>query len=618
MEKTGRIKRLDPIVAQRIAAGEVIERPSSVVRELIDNAIDAGATSITVAIENGGLDLISVMDNGSGIAPEDLSLCCESHATSKVVSVDDLYHLSTMGFRGEALYSIAACARVTIASSWNGKSPWSVTVDNGRKEEPVPGGPSVGTKVDVEGLFKFIPARRNFMKRPSAEASSCRAVMVEKSLAFPSVEFRLIVDGGSRVLLPATSRKDRVLDALATDKNLVRSETMELTDHAGRFDLYAVCSTPATFRSDRSHIKVYVNNRPIEDYSLVQAVTYGYGEMLPGGSFPYCYLFISVDPELADFNIHPAKREVKLRNKAEIHHQIVEMIRTQVRRTIPRLRGMTQESEASRQPDLGSSSDYSSPTSGASGSSAFRHTSYGSGAPPASSSVAESLKRDSRPEDPRWFEKARDFLQKTASPSAVTISADRAAPDSTSWIPESPAEQKFTYIGQAFSLFLIAEKDGDLYIVDQHAAHERILYDEVVSRRDIQKLMVPLKFDVDRDVDEFLQQNSQVYAEYGIELTRPEEQQWEILSMPALGKPVEKQVVSFISQHCGDMTELDKGLYAIIACHSAIRDGDSLDKAAAEEILRKVFAMEDPRCPHGRTFLVRLSQDELRKSVGRT
>ncbi|AEC01634.1 DNA mismatch repair endonuclease MutL [Parasphaerochaeta coccoides] len=626
MEKTGRIKRLDPIVAQRIAAGEVIERPSSVVRELIDNAVDAGATTITVAIENGGLDLISIMDNGSGIAPDDLPLCCESHATSKVASVDDLYHLSTMGFRGEALYSIAACSRVTIASSWHGQSPWSMTVDNGRKEEPVPGGPSTGTKVDVEGLFKFIPARRNFMKRASAEAASCRAVMVEKSLAFPSIEFRLLVDDSLRVHFPVTNRKERVLDALATDKNLVRSETMELTDHAGRFDLYAVCSTPSTFRSDRSHIKVYVNNRPIEDYALVQAVTYGYGEMLPGGSFPYCYLFISVDPELADFNIHPAKREVKLRNKAEIHHQIVEMVRTQVRRTIPRLRGMMQEDHAADvqsdvQPELGASPRHQGERT-ADTHVASKHVTYGygsaSGYSPAPSSVAEALKNSGKPADFCWFEKARDFLQKSGTSSAVTIKADRTAADATTWIPENASEQDFTYIGQAFSLFLIAEKDGDLYIVDQHAAHERILYDEIVSRKDIQKLMVPLSFDVDGDVDEYLQQNSHLYAEYGIELTRPDERQWEIMTMPALGKPVEKQVVDFISHHCGDMTELDKGLYAIIACHSAIRDGDTLDKMAAEEILRKVFAMAEPRCPHGRTFLVRLSQDELRKSVGRT
>ncbi len=352
MELRGRIKKLDAIVAQRIAAGEVIERPSSVVRELIDNAVDAGATAIMISLENGGLDLISVTDNGSGIAADDLPLCCESHATSKVSSVDDLYHLSTMGFRGEALYSIAACAKVTIASSHQGASPWSITVDNGIRSEITPGGPQAGTRVDVEGLFKFIPARRNFMKRPAAEASSCRAVMVEKSLAFPHIEFKLLVDGAIRTFLPATGRKERILDALATDKNLVRSETMELVDHAGRFDLYAVCSTPAVFRSDRSHIKIYVNNRPIEDYAMVQAVTHGYGEMLPGGSFPYCYLFITVDPELADFNIHPAKREVKLRNKAEIHHQIVEMVRSQVRRTIPRLRAQQEENLAAIQPDI--------------------------------------------------------------------------------------------------------------------------------------------------------------------------------------------------------------------------------------------------------------------------
>ncbi len=164
----------------------------------------------------------------------------------------------------------------------------------------------------------------------------------------------------------------------------------------------------------------------------------------------------------------------------------------------------------------------------------------------------------------------------------------------------------------------MAQKGNDLYIVDQHAAHERILYDEVITRKDIQRLMVPLKFEVDKDVDDYLQENSYLYADYGIELSQPEPMVWEILTLPALGKPVEKQIIDFISHHCGDLTELDKGLYAIIACHSAIRDGDAVDRMAAEAILKKVFAMEDPRCPHGRTFLVRLSEEELRKSVGRT
>lgn len=638
-----RIQLLDPIVAQRIAAGEVIERPASVVRELVDNAIDAHATSINVYVQEGGLRRITVIDDGDGIDKEDLPLCCKSHATSKVATLEDLYHLSTMGFRGEALYSIAACAKVTISSSRMLASPWQITVDNGVEGQVAPGGPNAGTKVDVEDLFHDIPARRMFLKRPSTEATLCKNVMAEKALAFPEVEFKFYSDDVLRLHLPSASKKDRVLDTLATDKNLVRSEALELYDTAGKFSLYAVASSPACYRSDRSHIKIYINNRPVEEYALVQAVTYGYGEMLPGGSFPYCYLFVTVDPTLVDFNIHPAKREVKLRNKAEVHHQVVEMVRTQVRRAIPRLKIEAQQQAA--QLELGQSAV------GPQEASAQRHAtsarteygeysaepyrSYGSGGTASHGSSgtgardSQAMATERRPSDPAWFAKAKAMLRPQSAeiprPSmsgenveAPQAKADRHATDASDWIAQTAEEQGFTYLGQAFDLFLIAQKGNDIYLVDQHAAHERILFDEIKAHKDIQKLMVPLSFEVERDVDLFLQENSYIYGEFGMELSRPEDLLWELATLPALCKPVEKAIIRFISTQTGDLDEIEKGLYAIIACHAAIKDGDPVDSHTAKAILEKVFAMEDPCCPHGRTFLVRISKQELWQAVGRT
>lgn len=626
-----RIQLLDPIVAQRIAAGEVIERPASVVRELVDNSIDAHAASITVTVHEGGLRRISVIDDGDGIDKDDLPLCCKSHATSKVSTLDDLYHLATMGFRGEALYSVAACAKVTIASSRMQASPWQITVDNGISTDIIPGGPAIGTKVDVEDLFHDIPARRMFLKRPSSEATMCKNVLVEKALAFPDIEFKFYSDDVLRLHLSPASKRDRVLDALSSDKNLIRGETLELYDTAGRFSLYAVASTPACYRSDRSQIKIYINNRPVEEYSLVQAVTYGYEEMLPGGSFPYCYLFVTVDPTLVDFNIHPAKREVKLRNKAEVHHQVVEMIRTQVRRAIPRLR-IDAEEPSSAQLELGQSASASPEPSQApsqdptyrqyddSHSGGFSMESargYGERKTHGQPTFATGARfQEQRPEDPAWFAKAKEFLAPRHD--APQAKADRKASDASQWIAQQPQSQDFIYLGQAFDLFLIAQKGDDIYLVDQHAAHERILFDEIRARKDIQRLMVPLSFEVDRDVDRFLTENSYIYAQFGIELTRPEDLLWELATLPALGKPMEADIVKFISTMTGDIAEIEKGLYAIIACHAAIKDGDPVDQYTAKAILEKVFAMEEPCCPHGRTFLVRISKQELWQAVGRT
>ncbi|MGH0053230.1 MAG: DNA mismatch repair endonuclease MutL [Sphaerochaetaceae bacterium] len=589
-----KIQKLDPLVAQRIAAGEVIDRPASVIRELLDNALDAGAKTLVASVIDGGLETIKLIDDGEGIAKEDLPLLCESHATSKVHNLDDLYHIKSMGFRGEALYSIAAVSSITIASSLQGQDAYQITVDNGEKGAIQPGGPREGTTVTVEGLFKELPARRQFLKRPSTEATMCRYVLQEKALAFPDRAFRFIADGKIRVDLPATTKKQRVLDVLSISQNIVPSEMLELYDTAGRFNLYAVCSSPALYRSDRSHIKIFVNNRPVEEFSLVQAVTYGYGEMLHGGAYPYCYLFIDVDPTLVDFNIHPTKREVKLRNKAEIHHQVVGMISSQVRRTIPRI--VAKELEAEQTPLLTPKVTYTQQPSVSSAS--HEHASRYQG-------------EARKPIDPEWFQKAKEILSTEGMQTTRTTEAEN--------IWEMQAERPtFTYLGQAFNLFLIAEKGDDLYLVDQHAAHERILYDEIRGKKEVQALMISISFEVERDVDTYLQQNQDVYLNLGIKLVRSDDLMWEIQALPALYRSIEKQLVSFIQTMSGESEEVEKGLYAIVACHAAIKAGDSVDRMMAISLLEKVFALEEPVCPHGRTFVIRLHKDELMKAVQRT
>ncbi len=600
------IKRLDPLVAQRIAAGEVIERPASVMRELIDNALDADSTSITASVVEGGLEEITVIDDGDGIAQEDLPLLCESHATSKVSSLDDLYQLQTMGFRGEALYSIASVSAITIASSYKGADSASITIDNGKKGPVLPGGPDRGTNVSVKGLFKEIPARRQFLKRPSTEATMCKNILLEKSLAFPKRSFKFYTDGKLRLDLPATTRKERVLDALSTSQNIIPSEMLELHESAARFSLYAVSSSPAIFRSDRSHIKIYINDRPIEDYALVQAVTYGYGELLPGGSFPYCYLFITVDPTLVDFNIHPTKREAKLRNKAEIHHQIVSMIASQVKRTLPRLvkevqGNLTETGQGLFAPpnhsSFSPSPSYDRPSSDTSGSSTREkgHTYANQG----------------KPSDPLWFQKAKEALQENR------METSRRSEETDIWA-EQTQQESFTYLGQAFNLFLLAQKGDDLFLVDQHAAHERILFDAVRLRQEVQPLMIPVDFEVESDVDAYLQERVDVYLNLGIKLERKGPLQWHLLAIPAMYRSIEKEVVSFVQKHAGDAKEIEKGLYAIVACHAAIKAGDRVENTTAIELLKKVFALEEPTCPHGRTFVVRLNKDELARAVGRT
>lgn len=612
----GRINTLDPVVAARIAAGEVIDRPQSVARELIDNAIDAGALDITLSIEGGGIRLLRVSDNGEGISKEDLPLTVRRHATSKIHNVDDLYHLSTMGFRGEALYSVAAVSHLRIESSYMGQEAWTYSVDNGREEGITKGGPDRGTTVTVEELFSEIPARRSFLKREASEGTLCRNVLIQKAMAFPKVHFRFINDGAIKLDLPAReTRFDRVMDILTSDEKLAKGDFCLLEDKGEKFSVYLVTSLPGVHRSDRSKIRIYVNGRPVEEYSLVQAICYGYAEKLPGGSYPYSVLFIEDDPELVDFNIHPAKKEVKLRNRAEIHHTVSSLVSKALPSRIPTIkadeqprlelaesakvstsyedRSFTYRQHDDRARDQEAEEytpSYSTP----------RHQQSQKGTAPASSQTE-------RPKDNSWLEKARELSKKS-----YQVAQDEKE---DIWDRE---DDSFTYIGQAFRLFLICERKGRLYLVDQHAAHERVLFDELRSRASVQKLLVPIEFEVEADVDAFLSENSYIYTQYGIMLARKEEKLWELSSLPAMARPVEKQLVEFIRTRMGSEDEIESGLYAIVACKAAIKAGDLIDRYSAEALLEKVFRLEDPACPHGRTFIVTLEEGELRKMVGRT
>ncbi len=593
------IAKLDPLVARRIAAGEVIDRPASVVRELVDNAIDAHPSHITLTLENGGIDLISVLDDGSGIAREDLPLCCESHATSKIHTLEDLYHIDTMGFRGEALYSISAVSKTTIQSVTQSGEPASIVVDNGIASSVVPGGPSKGTLVTSEALFLDIPARRQFLKRPATEMQRCREVFLEKAIAYPEITFTFISDGQKRFELQSTGKKNRVLDVLALDKKIVPAEMKEISLEGGKYSLYAVCSSFALYRSDKSGIRIFVNNRPVDEYSMVQAVTYGYGEMLPGGAFPYCYLFISDDPTLVDFNIHPTKREVKIRNRAEIHHGVTSMLHEKLNRTIPRMTLSRQDSLPFREASYPEKKGEASAV-------ATHHPSYH-----ASSSQAEE-----KPIDPMWFSKAREILGHEKQKMEMRV--DRSTDTDGIWnLPHTKESDDFIYLGQAFNLFLICQRGDKLFLVDQHAAHERILYNAIKQKKDVQQLLIPIPFDVERDVDSYLAQSLDIYLNLGIKLERIGDCQWNLTTIPSLLKNIESDIIAFIQNQTGDASEVEKGLYAVVACHKAIKQGDTVDRTTAIHLLKQVFSLEDPVCPHGRTFVVRLDKQELMAAVGR-
>ena len=594
-----KIKVLDRLVAARIAAGEVIDRPAAIARELIDNSIDAKASEISVDVRGGGIESLSVIDDGCGIEKDDLPLTTQPHATSKISQLDDLYHLNTMGFRGEALYSISSVSKLSISS--NG---WTYTADCTTDGELTKGGCERGTRITSEELFKNLPVRRSFLKREASEAQLIKNTFISKAMAFENIHFKYYQDGALKLDLPKRNTlMDRVLDILTIDQKLMRSDFVFLESENSIYKIRVVARLPSLHRSDRSGIKIYVNSRAVDEYSLCQAVSYGYGEALPGGAFPYTVVFVDEDPELVDFNIHPAKKEVKIRNRAEIHHAISSLIHEKLPKSIPTIVSADEQMElqpAASKKVLFEDKEFLYEKAV---SNEIKNQSYEDVYSPSKSYI-------DKPKDNSWLERAKNL------PSINKQLEAKATPKEELW--DSSVKKEIRYIGQAFKLFLICEYDNKLYLVDQHAAHERVIFDELRKQKGVQKLLIPYEFEVESDIDEFLSEHSDVYTQFGIALSRKDDKLWLLSALPALARPYEKEVAELIKTKIGSDSEIEAALYAIIACKAAIKAGDDIDRFSAQALLEKVFELEDPACPHGRTFIIVLDENELRKMVGRT
>ena len=316
LEKPVRI--LNAEVARKIAAGEVIDRPNAIIRELMDNAIDSNADSITVEISGGGIDKVRVVDNGVGMTKDDLANCARPHATSKISTETDLMNLTTLGFRGEALASIAAVCRLSINSGGYVMNA-SITEDH----IITPTTPLEGTIVSAEGLFENFPARRVFLKRPASEATLCKTMFVEKALANPQTAFRFINEGSIRLdLQKGQTLIQRFVKAmeLSEPQSLFSLVHGQDTGHNPDWSFDVVIGEPSVHRPNKKDIFIFVNGRRIQEYSLVQAVEYGSQGFFPNGTFPVAAVFITVNPSLVDFNIHPAKREVRFKDSSSLHH----------------------------------------------------------------------------------------------------------------------------------------------------------------------------------------------------------------------------------------------------------------------------------------------------------
>lgn len=600
------IRRLPNSLINRIAAGEVVERPASALKELVENAIDAGSGQINIRLEQGGLDLIEVADNGCGMTRDDIALALERHATSKLPD-EAIEMVATLGFRGEALPSIASVARLTIESRIEGEDGWTRIVNHGEVENDGPAAIPPGTKVRVEQLFAKVPARRKFLRTPRSEYAACVDVVRRLAMARPDIGFTLTHENRKAIAVQGgESGPDRV--AALTNKELrANSVAVDLVREDVR--LSGVAGLPTYNRGVADHQFLFVNGRPVKDRLLVGAVRGAYAEMLARDRHPIVALFIDMPPELVDVNVHPAKTEVRFREPAMIRGMIVSGLR--------------------RALDEG-------------GFRAVRR--------PAESALANWQTEPQAPDPQTSIFTAqgpigsRATFQSQPYPSAVqdnagafsSLNPDELAPlmgraeEAAEPVPEAVSHPLGIARGQVAKTYIVAEAEDGLVIVDQHAAHERLVLERMRKAVEggtvpSQALLMAEVVELDENACDRLEARLVELSEFGLELERFGPSAMLVRATPAmLGSGDVKGLITDLADELGaydealSLKERIDHVASTIACHGSVRAGRVLNVAEMNALLREMeVTPHSGQCNHGRPTWVKLAHGDIEKLFGR-
>jgi DNA mismatch repair protein MutL len=563
----GVIRVLHEKVVSQIAAGEVIERPASVVRELVDNCIDAGSGKIFVRIESGGKRLIRVSDDGSGMERDDLLLSIESHATSKISSVSDLFSIRSLGFRGEALPSIGAVSKLEITTRPHDHlAGHRLRVAGGRVRSIEEVGCPPGTTVEVRDLFFNVPARKKFLKAERAETDQILELVGRLGLPHLRVHFRL--DEGDRTLInlaPSSEEKGRLSALFGRE---AAGSMVETSRDFGAWRVKAYLGDPDFARSKADRILLYVNQRPVRDRLLMHAVLEGYGQRLMKGRYPQAAIFLEVDPSQVDVNVHPAKQEVRLQQGRNIHQSLVAVIQGGLGTQSPIIGGADLES-------------FHPPQSSGSGFQMVLE-------PPAEYPVSEEKKGSPR-----------------------------------------EGETDYRVVGQLRNTYIVLENGDGFVLMDQHAAHERILYEGLIrscltSKFEIQAFLIPQRVELSVRDSGILMEKLTHLLGLGLEVEPFGGNTFLLRSAPAVlsNTPWGKffsELIPILEDGPVDQSVIRDRLLTVMACHGAIRAGDRLSHEEMARLVRQLLATDLPNhCPHGRPTLRRFRFDELERSFRRT
>lgn len=588
-----KINVLSDELMKRIAAGEVVERPASVVKELIENSIDANALQIQLIIKGAGSDLVQVVDDGDGMSEEDVIVCVAKHATSKIVNVEDLEAIHTLGFRGEALSSIASVSRMVITSRVKEEDEATqLQVDAGAIRDVTKEAANPGTSIEVKNLFHNVPARRKFLKNDATELRHIITAFRRLALAYPQIEFILYVEDEKTMDLKSGSREERLGELLGTAEEI---KFVDIEKEANGISLKGYFSKPGEGRKTRTDQFIFLNNRYIVNKSLIHAILSGYGNKLGSNEYPVFALFIEMDPSLYDVNVHPMKIEVRFKDEKFIHDLLFRAMQEAfgTKKVVPDFKlvqGGTVSEEKS-EPQL----------------------------PP----EAPKKQKPSFQPPPRKIPEDHGQMTLEAQRPAAK---DTPALRSKSRVYQPPSEETSTF-WQLHNRYILSQIKSGLTIIDQHVAHERILYERAMASRErqaglSQQLLFPQTVQLSHE-DYLVVTEIMPYLEkIGFGLKEFGKNTVVIESVPVeTGVNNEKSLLlEMIDEFKNLRTENDiwEAVAKAFACKSAIKSGEPLTVTEMANLIDQLFATREPYfCPHGRPIVINLPLDEIDKRFGR-
>ncbi len=638
----GLIHVLDEVTANQIAAGEVVERPVNAVKEMVENAVDAGATDIEVEIADGGMTYIRVTDNGSGMSMEDAKLSIVRHATSKISSVENIYHIASLGFRGEALASISSVSRTAITTRRPDDVEGTVVeVVGGEVTEVKSIGAPSGTTIEVRDLFYNVPARKKFLKSERTESSRINAMMGKLALANPDISFRLINNGRSVLETPGNGRLLDAISALYGTK--VAGEMLPVAGSTDSAVMEGLISKPSLLKSSRQYQTLIINRRVIESSAVAKAVDNAYHSLLPKNGQPILVLSFQVPPESIDVNVHPQKREIKFADEQSIfrlvYHGVLETLTTQseadhIAREIIRNPGhqilhggdlnpaeVTVGDKSSLGHDIGLTEEEKrgeQPKPTAWGETAAAYHWEEKERPKLSL-----LPKDRKEESFQPQMKKADLFGETSVLDSYRKEERREAPEVSqeALFENVKAEEPIIPLGQVSDCFILCKRGMDLFIIDQHAAHERVRYDRLAARAEgipVQEILVPYLIHVDmEDMDILEDQRSELerlgitFEQAGPDVIRitgsPED-----LSQTEMERVMKDILLAFHEQNVPSPETMRHRMMAYAACRGAVKRGDPLNIRQMKELITDLFHTTRPFvCPHGRPTIVKFTPEEL-------